>query len=632
MSYIEGQKRIMIGDKSGLLQLDNLDENTKRTFSDMVNKPTITQQEREINEFYIHNNKAYIYNNYGISAFSLTKLEFGDTYFIGDLGDKLAVNSISVFDNFIFAATEGGGLRYANLDNSNIVDYNQWQQLENGNIQQVFNFQNNLFIIADNNLKQWIDNSFIPALDFGQEVRDLKIGEDFFSVTHKSEIKVYNPQLILVSNFTTNEFVGDFNTALTYNGFIYVGDENFGLIKANLNNSTNIEFLSPNGPLRNDIFSLDVAPHHLWVTYGDYSFYYNPYPLKKRGISHFSEDHWRNIPYEDLPENRNITSVKINPNDPQQVFFASYRDGLMEIRENEVVNFYNTSNSNLETTDTPDESATAIRLGPLEFDSKGDLWFASALNAKGLIKFTPGESYNSFKKYDLSDVIASPTSNNGFGALVTDNAGNVYMGAYKEGIIGFNARTKRFAKIKGGKGSGNLPSNDVRALVIDDNNQLWIGTGQGLRVLYSPSQMFDNPNTSVNNIVFLDENDVPQELFANLSISSLAVDGNNNKWVVSTAGVYQVSWDGQKNLRELTTRNYTILANSINGIKIDGTTGKVNIGTEKGLVAFRGTATTAQQNLKNVRAYPNPVRVRFEGIVTIDGLMKNANVRIKDIE
>src|SRR5699024_9440366 len=132
----------------------------------------------------------------------------------------------------------------------------------------------------------------------------------------------------------------------------------------NLNNTTDIEFLSPNGPLRNEIFSMDVAPEHVWVTYGDYSFYYNPYPLKKRGISHFSEEHWTNIPYDNLPENRNITSVKINHKDPDQVFFASYHDGLMEVQENEVVNFYNTTNSNLETTETPNESATAIRLGP----------------------------------------------------------------------------------------------------------------------------------------------------------------------------------------------------------------------------------------------------------------------------
>lgn len=630
MRYIEAQKIILIGYRSGLMQIYDLDKKTTRTFIDIVQKPTITPQEREINGFYIDNNQAYIYTNYGISAFNLNKLEFGDTYYIGDLGDKLAVNSLAIFDNFIFAATAGGGLRYINLDNNNMVDYNQWQQLESGDIQHIFNFQNNLFITADNNLKQWDGNAFIPALNFGQEVRDLKLGVDFFSVTHKTEVKVYNAQLNLVNSFTTNEFVTDFNTALTYNGNIYVGDENFGLIKANLNNNSQIEYLSPNGPLRNNIFSMDVAPDHVWVTYGEYSFYYNPYPLKKRGVSHFSTEQWANFLYEDLPENRNITSVKINPDNPDQAFFASYHDGLMEIQENEVVNFYNTSNSNLEPTEAGSEAPYAIRLGPLNFDAQGNLWSASALSSKGLIKFTPGEPANSFKKYDLSDVISNPTSNNGFGTLVTDNVGNVYMGAYKEGIIGFNAQTKNFAKIKGG--SGNLPSDDVRALAVDANNQLWIGTGQGLRVLYGPSQMFDNPNTSVNNIVFLDENDVPQELFANLFISSLAVDGSNNKWVGSTAGVYQVSSDGQKTLYHFTTDNSPLPSNSINSIKIDGTTGKVYIGTEKGLVAFRGTATTAQENLDNVRAYPNPVRPRYEGMVTIDGLMKNANVKITDIE
>src|SRR5699024_11744193 len=65
--------------------------------------------ERPINDFYIYGNHIYISTNYGISKLNIDKSEFSDTYYIGDSGDKLGVNSSSVYDDHIFAATQGGG-------------------------------------------------------------------------------------------------------------------------------------------------------------------------------------------------------------------------------------------------------------------------------------------------------------------------------------------------------------------------------------------------------------------------------------------------------------------------------------------------------------------------------------------
>lgn len=630
MVFAEEQNIILIGYESGLLQIYDLTHKKTRSFIDILQQPTITPEERKINDFLIYDNKIYLSTNYGISVFSLSNLEFRDTYYIGDNGDKLSVNSVSIFNNQIYAATETGGLRYANLNNPNLVDYNQWNIGVSGNIQKAFYFQDQFFILENNQLKILQNNNFNTLLNFGQEVRNIKVSESHFSVSLENNVKVYNDQIQLLLDFYVNEFQGDFNTALTYKGYLYVGDNNFGLVRAPIANPHQLEYFSPNGPLRNDVFSMDLTSNELWVSYGEHSFYFNPYPLRERGISHFTENRWFNIPYEDLPENRSITSVKINPNNPEQVYFASYHDGLMEVTNNEITNFYTTQNSNLEPTESAAERPYAIRLGPMDFDPQGNLWMASGLTSKALVKFTPGSSANAFKKYSITTVIPQPLSNSGFGSLVTDQNGNVYMGAYKEGVIGFHANTKKFAKIKGS--SSNLPSNDIRALAIDLNNQLWIGTSQGLRVLYGPSQMFENANTKVNNIVFLDNEGVPQELFSNMAITSMVVDGNNNKWIGSTAGVYQVSSDGQKTIHHFTTDNSPLPSNNITDIKIDGTTGKVFIATEKGLVAFRGNSTSAQSNLDKVRAYPNPVRPGYDGVVTVDGLMKNANVKITDIE
>lgn len=631
ITYIQDKDLILIGYDNGLIQTYDLDKKKTKTFIDIIQKPTITPEERTINDFYIYGDQVYISANYGISVLNINKAEFGDTFYIGDSGDKLAVNNLTIFEDYIYAATQGGGIRYSHISNANIVDYNQWQQLENGDIQYVFNFQNSLYSISNNNLKVFDGNSFSQLNNFQSEVKKVKTDDNYFTITFNNKVQVFNQQLNTVVDYSPNEFSPELNTAITFQESLYIGDDNFGLIETAINNNSSFEYLSPNGPLRNDIFSMDITQGELWVAYGEHDFYYNPYPLRKRGVSHLSENQWINIPYEDYPgDNRSITSVKINPSNPDQVYFASYHDALMEINNNEIVNFYTTENSNLDPTDSPAERPYAMRIGPMDFDREGNLWFAAGISAKGLIKFKPGDDANSFTKYDLTSVIPEPTSNQGFGSVATDNSGNVYMGAYKEGVIGFNAQTKKFAKIKGdGK---NMPSKDVRALAVDHNNQLWIGTAQGLRVLYSPSQMFDNPNTSVNNIVFLDDDGIAQELFANLFITDIAVDGNNNKWIGSTSGIYQVSSDGQKTNHHFTTENSPLPSNSINSIKIDGTTGKVYVATQKGLVAFRGSATSAQDNLDKVRAYPNPVRPRYDGMVTIDGLMKNTNVKITDIE
>ena len=631
ITFIENKELIVIGYENGLIQTYDLNSKKTKSYIDILQKPTITPNERPINDFYIYGNHIYISTNYGISKLNIDKSEFSDTYYIGDSGDKLGVNSSSVYDDHIFAATQGGGLRYAHISNTNIVDYNEWQQVESGEIQFTFDFQNQLYIIANNVLKIFDGNSFSQITNFQSEVKDVKVNGNYFAVTFNNRVQVYDQQLNMVSNYSPNEFQPQLNTSIVFEGSLYIGDEEFGLVETALNSSSHLEYLSPNGPLRNDIFDMDVVQGELWAAYGEYDVYYNPYPLRKRGVSHLSEKQWINFPYEDFPgENRSITSVKINPSNPEQVYFASFHDALMEINDDQIVNFYNTDNSNLEPSEHPNERPYAFRIGPMDFDPEGNLWFAASSTSKGLIKFKPGGNANSFEKIDITSVLPQPLSNLGFGSLTIDNSGNVYIGSYREGFIGFNPQTNKFAKIKGdGK---NMPSNHVRALAVDHNNQLWIGTAQGLRILYSPSQMFENPNTSVNNIVFLDDDGIAQELFANLFITDIAVDGNNNKWVGSTAGVYQVSSDGQKTNHHFTTENSPLPSNNINSIKVDGTTGKVYIATQKGLVAFRGSATSAQQNLDNVRAYPNPVRPRYEGMVTIDGLMKNSNVKITDIE
>ncbi|MDE7073376.1 MAG: Por secretion system protein, partial [Bacteroidales bacterium] len=60
-------------------------------------------------------------------------------------------------------------------------------------------------------------------------------------------------------------------------------------------------------------------------------------------------------------------------------------------------------------------------------------------------------------------------------------------------------------------------------------------------------------------------------------------------------------------------------------------TGEVFIGTDGGLISYRGTATRTEGNpRKEARAFPNPVRPGYEGLINVKGLPQNAIVKITD--
>jgi len=59
--------------------------------------------------------------------------------------------------------------------------------------------------------------------------------------------------------------------------------------------------------------------------------------------------------------------------------------------------------------------------------------------------------------------------------------------------------------------------------------------------------------------------------------------------------------------------------------------GDVFMGTDKGVISYRGSATEGTEAMDDVYAFPNPVKDGYSGIIGIKGLVTNAQVRITDI-
>jgi hypothetical protein len=107
-----------------------------------------------------------------------------------------------------------------------------------------------------------------------------------------------------------------------------------------------------------------------------------------------------------------------------------------------------------------------------------------------------------------------------------------------------------------------------------------------------------------NPIIILEDN-LAQELLFEQFITDIAVDGANNKWIgTADSGLFLVSPNGQETKYHFTINNSPLPSNVINDVAINNLTGEVYC-YFKGW-SFKGTATTANDDLSKVYVYPNP--------------------------
>jgi len=381
----------------------------------------------------------------------------------------------------------------------------------------------------------------------------------------------------------------------------------------------------------NDIFEISVLPNEeLWIAHGAFSRYYNPYPLNAYGVSHRTGGSWQNLPFSALLGARSIVSVVPNPNNPSQVFACAMHHGLLEINDGLVTNLWNQTNSGLESLDpieiNQNPNYRSVRVRDVAFDSEGSMWSITSFVGKGLKKRTVNGDW---KDVDLTEIIPI-NQTRGYSKLVISPNDEVYFGSANYGLIGY-AEINGTPILRSLDVSDNLPTVDVRSVALDFDDNLWIGTTEGLRVLYNASRLFTQSGLSASTLI-LEEGGNIGELLANQFINAIEVDGNNQKWVATDgAGVFLFAEDGKRTLLHFTKENSPLPTNSVRSLAYEPESGKIYMGTPNGLVAFQGNAYAPSQNLEEIDVYPNPIRPGYTGLLTIRGLQSDCVVKITDI-
>ncbi|MES2518038.1 MAG: two-component regulator propeller domain-containing protein [Bacteroidota bacterium] len=256
----------------------------------------------------------------------------------------------------------------------------------------------------------------------------------------------------------------------------------------------------------------------------------------------------------------------------------------------------------------------------LQADTQGKYWIADSKN--GLLSNAEG-NYKTFSPTSTDTLYQTRID-----SVVVDLDGNRWsrMGDYG-GILVENPKKQR-QLVYSGVGSGNLPSNTVKTLAVDKDGQMWVGTDKGVVVFDNPSAVFSGKNFDAYTPVF-----ERRRLLGNETVTSIAVDGGNRKWMGTLNGIFLFNPDGTELVSNFTEKNTPLPTSEISYISTEPTTGEVYIRTPKGMVSYRGTATegSLKQDENAVKVFPNPVRPDFEGQIGIEGLVENAFVKITDV-
>ena len=632
--YSTNFNKLIIGYENGLIQIVDFNNDNILTIYDIIEKTTIPPNKKKINEFTEVDNIIYISTDYGVSLYDLNSLEFGDSLFIGEGGTQQQVNQTIINDNFLYAVLpDFGGIKRVNLD-LDIINYQNWELVYSGDFDFILNIDDSFVFTNENNVFFNENGTFSQVISLSQTIKKIVINEGKIIITSEDKIFIYDTNFnltnssIISSNFNTN-----FNSSELYNNYIYVATSSKGLLKININNIQQNYSILPAGPLDNNVFSISSLYGSLWATFGDYTSTYNPYPLARKGVSHWSDEYWNNINYDSIPENAvNLNNISINPFNLNNIFISSYHGGLLEISD-ESLSLFDQLNSGLESLISNETNYNSVRISGSNFDDSGTLWLMNSRVDNPLKSFNLDT--NQWSSYDFTQIIPDGFNDElGFSDIVIGSNGTKWIGGLNSGLIGFNENAGNpLLKRINDNDVGNLPSPYVKSLAMDNNNHLWIGTIKGLRVLYNTSNFFD-ANVSTQQIV-IEEDGIYKELLEQQFISDIKVDGSNNKWVGTIgSGLFYFSQNGQQTIYHFTKNNSPLPSNNINDIALDFVNGLVFIATDKGLVSFDSGGSTTSSTLNESYVYPNPVRPSFNmniEKIKISGITEDINIKITDI-
>ncbi|HBO75174.1 MAG TPA: hypothetical protein DD653_10875 [Marinilabiliales bacterium] len=621
VAYNEKNKKLLVGFSNG--NIDLFEGDTKINFPDIKMKNMVA--DKSIYHISMVGDFAYISFGFGIVVFNLQKNEISDTYILGAGGSYMKVNGTAIFNDSIFACTDKG-LYKAAIGDPFLSNYTNWEK-ETG----LYNpsaacytpvvYGNQLFVLNKfsnpesslvnrNNGQKW--DTIFTNLD---KVRSLSVSNNKLVVIKIYHVLTYNQELSLELNYSAHYAQ---HALYDEDGKLWLADSKEGLL---LNTPEKYKtVILPDGPPTSNVFEICYQNNQIAVLPGGYRRSGEAAFLKANAYT-FSNETWNSFDKATQDSLAGVSDAVCMASNSQYTYIGTWGNGLIELKNGVFSKIYRWA-------DIPELGSNFI--SSLNFDSKGNLWIIARKSQTPIIvKTATGEWYSYSYDGSLSNIQT-------YKSILTSNGDFWHVGLRGEGVFIWNtnqtpatASDDKYTSITI-KDKLSTYSQEVNDIVEDLDGTIWLGTADGVVV-------YDYPYNALSQTIYARKPQLVvdgylKNLLEGESVTSIAVDGANRKWIgTDGGGLFLVSADGTEQIMVLNVENSKLISDNIISVEINQKTGEVFIGTDKGVQSYMSTATASQPDFNAVHTFPNPVKEGYNGFITIRGLMSDTEVKITDL-
>ncbi len=580
---------------------------------------------KQINSVYFKNKLMYLCTDFAIVVLNPQKREVKESYVLQATSELLNIKALTTFNGDFYAATSKG-IYKASETSAALQNFASWTSISSASVDYIFTQTNTLFCATHDTVFTITGNTLSPVYIPVSPIRNIRQGVNDMYVCERDEnrraIMLLNADGLVIDsvlNVNPNDVVE------TAPNEIWDADEWEGLVK--LANRKDKSLFNPNGVFSNSAFKLSVFNDDVYVSAGAALAWVASY--NSAGISKYTNGTWnwynRYVGTPGMDTVLDIMDVAVDKRN-NYIYAASYGGGLLEIHPDNTTVVYK-DNGYIQ---AQIGNNGAYLIAGLTFDDEHNLWMSNyAAPDQMVVKKADG----SWQKFSFPYTVAEKSA----AQIVIDNSNQKWMVAPR-GIGLFvlndnhtidNKNDDQIRLLTSGAGNGNLPNNEVFTLAKDKNGKIWVGTADGIGIINCPESIMSTSGCEAElKIVKYDLN--AGLLFQRESIVAIAVDGANNKWIGTGNGVWLISDDAEKIIHHFTKENSPLPSNTIQSIVIQPNSGEVFFATTAGLVSYRSEATEGNEDNAKLMVFPNPVPAQYAGLVTVSGLVENADVRITD--
>lgn len=563
------KRLIIIYDNHNIDLLDN--DGNVYNIPDYYDK--VMTEDKTVNNIMTDGVYAYLSTNFGIMKVNMRDAEITDTYNIG-----IPVATCTITQNKIYANTTQG--IYACNLSDNLLDPANWTPS-----------QDNVSFANKNDITLSFDNGYTEYIAYDNT------NKCYWSNQKDGKLQSYTLNENGEKTITRRSINPDGCPKYNYFGFMKMHQDKLY--------SCNGGMWDEGKPASIQIFDYD---NDIWTTFN------NEGIGEKLGIR-----------YQD------ILSLDIDPKDSRRVLAGS-QAGLFEFYDGELTKHWNDENSPIYYVNGLESDKNYEIISSIIFNDDGDLWVANS-----------GSSKHTILKLNTDNTWTTPNN-----AVSTANSGNLkFMGFNVNGMLWmysdylehpavylYDPATETKNEYSNWVNEDGITFNNVqrvRSVKKDKEGNIWVGIDQGLLLLTREYQNDPNMGFYQIKVPRNDGTNLADYLLSGVHITSIAIDNANRKWIgTNGSGLYLIGDDNMTEVEHFTTTNSNIISNNIQSLVIEEKTGKVYIGTDKGLCSYQSEAseTNDEMTKDNVWAYPNPVKPDYRGMITITGLSLNADVKI----